>query len=99
MLPFKVHWYAGAEPPLVIFAVKVTGIPEQMLGAAGLLVILTVGFAEEPTVMVTALLTTVADAAHPREEVIRHVTIAPSVSTELVNVLLFVPTFTPPIFH
>ena len=52
MVPFTFHWYAGADPPLVGVAVKVTEVPAQtglaeaatdtLTGSSGLTVMVTV---------------------------------------------------------
>jgi hypothetical protein len=70
----------------------VTEVPEQIVDAEGLLVMLTVGVAVEFTVMVITLLEAVAGVAHANEEVIRQVTVCPFVNVEFVYTALFVPT-------
>ena len=54
---FFFHWYTGDVPPLVIVAVKVTGVPAHT-GLAGLEVIVIAGVSIGFTVMVMALLVT-----------------------------------------
>jgi hypothetical protein len=56
LLPLILHWYAGVVPPLVMFAVKVTLVPAQMLLSASLelmdMVGVTVGFTVKVVVAV-----------------------------------------------
>lgn len=78
-----------------MLAINVTETPEQIVAAAGLLVMLIVGVAVEPTDIVIALLVAIDGAAQVKDEVIRHVTVWPFVKVVVVYVLLFVPTFKP----
>ncbi len=79
---------------MVIVAVKFTFVPEH-IAAEGLLLITMVGVADELTVMVIALLTTVAGVAQTVEDVNSQVTILPFVSELVVYVAEFVPTSIP----
>lgn len=77
---------------------NVTEVPEQIVDPALLLIltsVITFGF----TVMVIPLLTALEDVTQVSEDVSSHVTISPLLSVVVVNVLLFVPTFEPLIFH
>jgi len=76
-----------------MFAMNVTAVPEQIVELAGLLVMLTVGLADELTFIVIVLLTAAAGVAQASEEVIWQLTTLPFASVELVNVLLLVPAF------
>ena len=78
---------------------NVTEVPEQIVAAEGLLVMLMVGFAEEFTVIVMALLVTGDGVAQASDDVIRQVTVFPFASEELVNVGLLVPAFEPLTCH
>ena len=56
--PLIRHWYVGVVPPLVVVAVNVTGIPEQMLELVA--AILTVGVTEPVTLIVELALSLLA---------------------------------------
>lgn len=82
-----------------MLAINVTETPEQIVAAAGLLVMLIVGVAVEPTDIVIALLVAIDGAAQGNEDVISQVTTWPFAKAVVVYVLVFVPTFDPSTFH
>jgi hypothetical protein len=61
--PFTCHWYTGFEPPLVVVAVNVTFVPEQMV-LGEVLLILIVGTTEGFIEMVNGVLLTAFELAH-----------------------------------
>lgn len=60
MAPFNNHWYAGAAPPLVAVAVKLTDVPAQIVVAV-LATILMVGTVIGLTFMLMAFEVAVGD--------------------------------------
>lgn len=78
----RYHWYTGEGPPLVIAAVKVTEVPEQML-LPWLERIEIVGAAVLFTVMEITLLWAIAGAGHVSEEVISQLTTSPLFSVDV----------------
>lgn len=71
--PFRFHWYAGAAPPLVGVAVKVTPVPEQMVLPV-LALIVTDGVTVPVTVIVMLLDVAVVGKAQLALEVSKQVT-------------------------
>ena len=82
---------------MVIRAVKVTGVPAQMVTADA--VIFAVGVTTGLTVIVTVLLVTDAGVAQVALEVNTQVMISPLLSVLSIKLLLLVPIFTPFFFH
>ena len=91
--PFKSHLYSGVLPPLVPVAVKVTGVPEQILFPEA--VILTDKGNTGATVNVMLLLTAFAGTAQVELLVMVQLTTSPLLNELSVNVALFVPTLLP----
>jgi hypothetical protein len=75
LAPFTFHWKLVFVPALVVVAVKVTGIPEQILLVDE--VMATVAGADELTVMEILFELTVAGVAQAAPEVSVHCTTAP----------------------
>ena len=84
-------------PPFVGLAVKVTFAPAHTVKEG--VEMLTDGVTDGLTVMVMALETILFAEGQTAFEVKTQVTISPLLSVELLNELLFVPTFTPFNFH
>ena len=95
--PLTLHWYTGADPPLIAVAVKVTEVPGQIVVAEGATV--TEGVTRSFAVIVSWLLVTTAGEGQTAFDVISTVTLSVFARVLVVKVGLFVPTFTPFTFH
>ena len=95
LVPLTFHWYAGALPPLVGVAVKVTDAPEADGFVPAVMAILTAGATDGLTVMVIALLLALGVVAQDELEVNVHATTAPLVNAVVVNVAALVPATLP----
>lgn len=94
---FLYHWYTGVGPPLVMVAVKVIGVPKQIV-FPGFAVTDMVGVTFGFTVMVIALLVALVGTAQAALLTISQVITSLLLSVLLVKVLL-VPTVTLLIFQ
>jgi len=96
-IPLSHQWYIGAAPPLTGVAVKVTGVPAQML-LFGVLIV-TDGITDGSTIMEIILLFAVVLVTQDALLVSMQLTWSPLFRVLVENAELFVPAFTLFIFH
>jgi hypothetical protein len=90
----SVHWYEGAGPPLVTFAVNVTLVPAQIV-PGGPAVMLTAGVKIGQTVIVIKLETSWRVVAHGAFDVSTTFTTSPVCNVELEKTGAFEPVLMP----